>query len=93
MLSEAAALIGDPQVRNYGTVVRQRGPLGSGRGLAGCSCSALGAEIKAVGPKGARTIKVDDFFKDLLFTTALGPRRDPDRDPHPDRRPRRRRRT
>ena len=50
---------------------RQRGPRGSGRGLAGTRCIALGAEIKAVGPKGARTIKADDFFKDL-FTTALG---------------------
>jgi carbon-monoxide dehydrogenase medium subunit len=33
---------------------------------------ALGAEMKAVGPKGARTVKAEDFFKDL-FTTALGP--------------------
>jgi carbon-monoxide dehydrogenase medium subunit len=32
---------------------------------------ALGAELKAVGPRGARTIRADDFFKDLM-TTALG---------------------
>ena len=70
MLSEAAALIGDPQVRNYGTVggsVAHSDPAADWPAL----MLALGAEIKAVGPKGARTIKADDFFKDL-FTTALG---------------------
>jgi carbon-monoxide dehydrogenase medium subunit len=71
MLSEAAALIGDPQVRNYGTVggsVAHSDPAADWPAV----MLALGAEIKAVGPKGARTVKVDDFFKDL-FTTALGP--------------------
>jgi carbon-monoxide dehydrogenase medium subunit len=71
MLSEAAALIGDPQVRNYGTVggsVAHADPAADWPAV----MLALGAELKAVGPKGARTIKVDDFFKDL-FTTALGP--------------------
>ena len=70
MLSEAAALIGDPQVRNYGTVggsVAHSDPAADWPAV----MLALGAEIKAVGPKGARTIKADDFFKDL-FTTALG---------------------
>jgi aerobic carbon-monoxide dehydrogenase medium subunit len=71
MLSEAAALIGDPQVRNYGTVggsVAHSDPAADWPAV----MLALGAEIKAVGPKGARTVKADDFFKDL-FTTALGP--------------------
>jgi carbon-monoxide dehydrogenase medium subunit len=71
MLSEAAALIGDPQVRNYGTVggsVAHSDPAADWPAV----LLALGAEIKAVGPKGARTVKIDDFFKDL-FTTALGP--------------------
>jgi aerobic carbon-monoxide dehydrogenase medium subunit len=71
MLSEAAALIGDPQVRNYGTVggsVAHSDPAADWPAI----MLALGAEIRAVGPKGARTIKIDDFFKDL-FTTALGP--------------------
>jgi aerobic carbon-monoxide dehydrogenase medium subunit len=71
MLSEAAAMIGDPQVRNYGTVggsVAHSDPAADWPAV----MLALGAEVKAVGPKGARTIKVDDFFKDL-FTTALGP--------------------
>jgi aerobic carbon-monoxide dehydrogenase medium subunit len=69
MLSEAAALIGDPQVRNYGTVggsVAHSDPAADWPAI----MLALGAEFKAVGPKGARTVKADDFFKDL-FTTAL----------------------
>ena len=75
MLSEAAALIGDPQVRNYGTVggsVAHSDPAADSPAL----MLALGAEIKAVGPKGARTIKADDFFKDLFTRARAG--RDPD---------------
>lgn len=71
MLSEAAAMIGDPQVRNYGTIggsVAHADPAADWPAV----LLALGAEIHAVGPRGARTIKADDFFKDL-FTTALGP--------------------
>ncbi len=70
MLAEAAALIGDPQVRNYGTVggsVAHADPAADWPAV----MLALGAEMKAVGAKGARTIKADDFFKEL-FTTALG---------------------
>jgi aerobic carbon-monoxide dehydrogenase medium subunit len=69
MLSEAAALIGDPQVRNYGTVggsVAHSDPAADWPAI----MLALGADVKAIGPKGARTIKIDEFFKDL-FTTAL----------------------
>lgn len=69
MLSEAAALIGDPQVRNYGTVggsIAHADPAADWPAV----LLALGAEVKAVGPKGARSIHIDDFFKDL-FTTAL----------------------
>jgi carbon-monoxide dehydrogenase medium subunit len=71
MLAEAAAMIGDPQVRNYGTVggsVAHADPAADWPAV----MLALGASFKAVGPKGARTIKADDFFKDL-FTTALHP--------------------
>jgi len=70
VLPEAAAMIGDPQVRNLGTV---GGSLAHADPAADWPAVflALGAELKAVGPKGARTIKADDFFKDLL-TTALG---------------------
>lgn len=69
MLAEAAALIGDPQVRNYGTVggsIAHADPAADWPAV----LLALGAEVKAVGPKGARSINIDDFFKDL-FTTAL----------------------
>ena len=51
---------------------RQRGPRRPGGGLAGRHARARRRDQGASGPKGARTIKVDDFFKDL-FTTALGP--------------------
>lgn len=69
VLSEAAGLVGDRQVRNRGTI-------------GGTACHAdpaadipavlvaLDAKLKATGPKGKRTIKARDFFKDL-FTTDL----------------------
>ena len=71
MLPEAAAMIGDPQVRNWGTI---GGSLAHADPAADWPAVvlALGAELKATGPKGPRTIKADDFFKDLL-TTVLGP--------------------
>ncbi|MBI3457389.1 MAG: xanthine dehydrogenase family protein subunit M [Candidatus Rokubacteria bacterium] len=71
ILSEAGAMIGDPQVRNLGTI---GGSLAHADPAADWPAVvlALGAELRAIGPKGPRTIKADDFFKDLL-TTALGP--------------------
>jgi carbon-monoxide dehydrogenase medium subunit len=71
VLAEAAALIGDPQVRNHGTVggsIAHADPAADWPAI----MLALGAELRAAGPKGARTIRADDFFKGL-FTTALGP--------------------
>jgi carbon-monoxide dehydrogenase medium subunit len=70
VLSEAAAMIGDPQVRNWGTIggsIAHADPAADWPAVV----LALGAEIKVTGPKGARTIKADDFFKDVM-TTALG---------------------
>lgn len=71
VLSEAASLIGDMQVRNRGTI---GGSLAHADPAADYPAVvlALGAEIDAMGPKGQRTIKADDFFKGLL-TTALAP--------------------
>ncbi|MDE3087821.1 MAG: xanthine dehydrogenase family protein subunit M [Chloroflexota bacterium] len=68
-LPEAAALIGDLQVRNRGTI---GGSLSHADPAADYPAVmlALGAEMKVVGPKGARTIKASDWFKDLM-TTAL----------------------
>ena len=67
-LSDAAALIGDPLVRNRGTI---------GGSLAHADPSAdlpavmlaYDAEIVAVGPAGARTIRAGDFFIGLMTTT------------------------
>jgi carbon-monoxide dehydrogenase medium subunit len=71
ILTEAGAMIGDPQVRNWGTI---GGSLAHADPAADWPAVvlALGAEIRATGPKGSRTIKAEDFFKDLL-TTALAP--------------------
>jgi carbon-monoxide dehydrogenase medium subunit len=71
VLAQAAAMIGDPMVRNLGTI---GGSLAHADPAADYPAAiiALGAEMVAEGPKGKRTIKADDFFKGLL-TTALGP--------------------
>jgi carbon-monoxide dehydrogenase medium subunit len=70
-LPEAAALIGDLQVRNRGTIGGSLAHADPGADYPAVML-ALGAEMKAVGPKGERTIKADDFFTSLL-TTALKP--------------------
>jgi carbon-monoxide dehydrogenase medium subunit len=71
VLAQAAGMIGDPMVRNLGTI---GGSLAHADPAADYPASiiALGAEMVAEGPKGKRTIKADDFFKGLL-TTALAP--------------------
>jgi carbon-monoxide dehydrogenase medium subunit len=69
MLAEAAASIGDPQVRNRGTL---------GGSLAHADPSAdypaamlaLDAAIHLKGPKGSRVVKAHDFFR-ALFTVDL----------------------
>lgn len=71
MLVDAAAEIGDPQVRNRGTL---------GGSLAHADPSAdypavmlaLDADIHIHGGGGRRTVKANDFFQDL-FTVDLGP--------------------
>ena len=71
VLASTAAMIGDPMVRNMGTI---GGSLAHADPAADYPAAiiALGAEMVAEGPKGKRTIKADDFFKGLL-TTALAP--------------------
>ncbi|HEX8718398.1 MAG TPA: xanthine dehydrogenase family protein subunit M [Gemmatimonadaceae bacterium] len=69
VLADSAALIGDPQVRNMGTI---------GGSLAHSDPSAdypavmlaLDAEMVATGPKGSRTIAASEFFVGML-TSAL----------------------
>ena len=71
MVSDAAGEIGDPQVRNRGTL---------GGSLAHADPSAdypavmlaLDAGINIMGPGGSRVVKANDFFQDL-FTVDLGP--------------------
>jgi carbon-monoxide dehydrogenase medium subunit len=69
IIAETANVVGDPHVRNRGTL---------GGSLAHCDPAAdftavmlaLGASVTVVGTGGERTISVDDLFVDL-FTTSL----------------------
>ena len=71
VLAQAAGMIGDPMVRNVGTI---GGSLAHADPAADYPAVviACGAEIVTEGAKGKRTIKIDDFFKGLM-TTAVGP--------------------
>jgi carbon-monoxide dehydrogenase medium subunit len=71
VLSEVGGIIGDPAVRNLGTV---GGSLAHADPAADWPAImiALGAEFVCEGAKGRRTVKVDDWFQGLM-TTALGP--------------------
>ncbi|HZX41668.1 MAG TPA: xanthine dehydrogenase family protein subunit M [Myxococcaceae bacterium] len=71
ILSEAAAQIGDAQVRNMGTIGGSLAHADPAADLPAVML-AVGAELVAVGPKGKRTIPVDGFFV-KLFTTTLTP--------------------
>jgi carbon-monoxide dehydrogenase medium subunit len=71
LLSDAASVLGDPQVRNRGTIggaVAHADPAADMTAIV----MALRADIAVKGPNGERTIKADDFFVDI-FTTALQP--------------------
>lgn len=69
ILSETAAVIGDPAVRNKGTI---GGSLAHADPAADMPATliAVGGELVCEGPKGRRTVKADDWFKGLM-TTAL----------------------
>lgn len=68
-LSEAAGMIGDPQVRNRGTVGGNIAHADPASDLP-TVLLALKASIHLEGSNGSRTISADDFFIDL-FATAL----------------------
>lgn len=71
ILSETAIVIGDPQVRNLGTIggsLAHADPSGD----YASTILALNGEIEVEGAKGSRICKADTFFKDM-FTTALKP--------------------
>lgn len=69
LLPQTATTIGDVQVRNQGTIggsLAHADPAGD----MPAAILALGAEMKAIGPRGERWIKAEDFFLGLL-TSAL----------------------
>lgn len=71
LLPEAATYLGDVQVRNKGTIGGSLAHADPGADWP-AAVLALDAEIVAVGPKGERTIKADQFFTGML-STALQP--------------------
>jgi aerobic carbon-monoxide dehydrogenase medium subunit len=70
IVSDTAGVIGDPAVRNLGTI---GGSLAHADPAADMPATAiaLGFEFVCEGPKGRRTVKVDDWFKGLM-ATAVG---------------------
>jgi carbon-monoxide dehydrogenase medium subunit len=71
ILPETAAVIGDVQVRNRGTIggsIAHADPAGDFPAVA----VALDMQLKAIGPQGERAIGAREFFVDIL-TTALQP--------------------
>ena len=69
MVADAAAAIGDPQVRNRGTL---GGSLAHADPAADYPAAmlALDADIQVTGPKGSRVVKAHEFFRGL-FTVDL----------------------
>ena len=71
LLAEAAAHIGDPLIRNMGTIGGSVAHADPAADLPAVLL-ALGATLVVVGPGGERSVGVDDFFVDV-FATALQP--------------------
>ncbi len=72
LIALAMPHIGHPAIRNRGTIGGSIALADPATELPACLL-ALGGEVDIAGPQGRRTVKADDFFKDL-FETALGPR-------------------
>src|SRR5712692_8642154 len=70
MLSDTASIIGDPAVRNMGTIGGSLAHADPAADYPG-AVIALDAEFVCEGAKGRRTVKVDDWFKGLM-QTAVG---------------------
>ncbi|HII40267.1 MAG TPA: xanthine dehydrogenase family protein subunit M [Thermoplasmata archaeon] len=71
LLADAVKVLGDPQVRNLGTIggsLVHADPAGDW----GTALLALDTELVATGPAGDRSLSIDRFFEDP-FTTALSP--------------------
>lgn len=68
-LAEAASQVGDPAVRNRGTIGGNVAHADPASDLP-TVLSALGARFNMTGPNGSRTVRVTDFFRGVM-TTAL----------------------
>lgn len=70
MIARTARLIGDTQVRNFGTI---GGSIAHADPAADWPAALLAADANVIiaHPGGSRTVDIDQFFKSL-FTTALG---------------------
>ena len=71
LLPKAASVVGDVQVRNRGTLggsLAHADPAGD----VPAAILALGAELKAVGPKGERWLKAVNFFTGMYGTELSG---------------------
>jgi carbon-monoxide dehydrogenase medium subunit len=71
ILVEAIEQIGDPMVRNRGTIGGSLAHADPAADLPAVVL-ALDARLKIQGPSGARVVDVDSFFQGM-FTTAVGP--------------------
>ncbi|MEO6444327.1 MAG: xanthine dehydrogenase family protein subunit M [Gemmatimonadaceae bacterium] len=71
LLAEAASQIGDPLIRNMGTIGGSVAHADPGADLPAVML-ALGATLVATSQAGSRTIAADDFFPDV-FMSALRP--------------------
>jgi len=71
LIAHAMPHIGHPAIRNRGTIGGSIAFADPAAELPACLV-ALDGEVDITGPQGRRTVKADDFFKDL-FETALGP--------------------
>jgi carbon-monoxide dehydrogenase medium subunit len=69
-LAEAASMVGDPAVRNRGTIGGNIAHADPASDLP-TVLVALGAQIVAVGPRGERTFEAAQFFTGIM-STALG---------------------
>ena len=67
VISETASIIGDPAVRNLGTI---GGSLAHADPAADMPATAIACnfEIVCEGPKGRRTVKVDEWFQGIMAT-------------------------
>ena len=67
VVAETAAIVGDPAVRTLGTIGGGLAPADPAADMP-ATAIACGFELVCEGPKGRRTVKVDDWFQGLMST-------------------------